>query len=204
MPQFPRTEEEIIELGKKFVMGLNMSGMNFASMPVSKAEFDALLEKYQSESFEIKQIEIQKTIKIADKNKTLEKITSGLKRNLRFLELMTNGRDTELQRYGWGARRKRQKLKPPEPPRYLEMVAQGSNYLTLDWKAPSGGGKVRLYKIFRRLGGEEAAQEINAVTSTKIRLLNQPLKVSMEYHIIAVNNAGESQPSNKVKVFLQN
>jgi len=202
MPTFPRDENGIIDLGRRFAGGLNLSGMNFASMPVSKGEFDLLMVEYEALIVEITQIEAQKTGKISDKNKVLSKIASGLKRNLRFIELITNGNDVELTKYGWGTRRKRQKIKPPEQPRYLEDVKQGEDYLILDWKAPIGGGKVKVYKIYRRVEGENEAQIINSALFTEIKLLNQPRKVTLQYYVTAVNNAGESLPSNTISVVL--
>jgi len=202
MPQFPRDEVGIIDLGRRFAGGLNLSGMHFASMPVSKGEFDLLMAEYEALIGEVIQIEARKTQKIADKNKVLGKIASGLKRNLRFIELITNGNEAELTKYGWGVRRKRQKLKPPEQPRYLEDVKQGEDYLILDWKAPYGGGKVKVYKIYRRIEDENEPQVINSALDTEIKLLNQPRKVTLQFHVTAVNNAGESLPSNTVSVVL--
>jgi len=202
MAEFPRDETGIIELGQKFINGLNTSGMHFASLPVSKPEFDVLMDEYNSLVAEVKRIEAQKTQKIADKNKVLGKITSGLKRNLHFLELITNANDHELQKYGWGGRRSRRKLQPPEQPRALENVEQGSDYLILDWKAPFGGGKVKIYKIYRLVEGESKPQEINSASHTKIKLPSQPGKVSLQFYVTAVNNAGESPASNTVSVVL--
>jgi hypothetical protein len=202
MPEFPRDEIGIVDLGRKFIGGLNASGMNFASLPVSKHEFDVLMQEYNDLTIEIKRIEMQKSNKVSNKNKVLGKIISGLKRNLRFLELITNGNDIELSKYGWGARRKRQKLKPPEQPRYLENVQQGADFLILDWKAPFGGGKVKFYKIYRQIEGESEPQEINSALDTEIKLLNQPRKVTLQFYVTAANNAGESLPSNTVSVVL--
>lgn len=202
MAQFPRDEVGIIDLGRKFVGGLNAGAMNFASLPISKSEFEIMMAEYNSLMAEIKKMEAQLSQKIAGKNKVLGKITSGLKRNFHFLESITNGSDTELQKYGWGGRRKRQKITPPEQPRYLEVIEQGPEHLVLDWKVPAGGGKVRLYKIYRRLGGESDWQEINGAMQTKIKLLGQPRKVNLEFYVTAINNAGESLPSDIVKVVL--
>jgi hypothetical protein len=202
MPEFPRDEEGIIDLGRRFAGGLNLSGIHYATMPVSKVEFEMLMAEYNALIGEITQIKAQQAGKIADKKKVLGKITAGLKRNLRFLELMTNGSDAELTKYGWGARRKRQKLKPPEQPRYLEDIKQGEDYLILDWKAPFGGGKVKSYKIYRRIEDENEPQVINSALSTEIKLLNQPRKVTLQFYVTAVNNAGESLPSNTVSVVL--
>lgn len=202
MSQFPRDEVGIIDLGRKFVGGLNASAMNYASLPISKSEFEIMMAQYNSLTAEIKQMEAETSKKIADKNKVLGKITSGLKRNLHFLESITNNNDVELQKYGWGGRRKAQKLIPPDEPRYLEAIEQGSDHLILDWKVPAGGGKVRLYKIYRRTAGENNWQEINGATRTRIKLLNLPHKIDLEFYVTAVNNAGESLPSNTIRAIL--
>ena len=71
-----------------------------------------------------------------------------------------------------------------------------------DWKKSKDGGKAAFYRVERReaSGGEWAM--VGTALETEITLNNQERGREWEYRVIAVNKAGESEPSNIVTAVL--
>jgi hypothetical protein len=72
----------------------------------------------------------------------------------------------------------------------------------LDWKAPAESGKPKAYKVQRRLRDGNGWQNVATAILTEATLVEQPEKTELEYRVIAVNKAGDGQPSNTVEVVL--
>ncbi|MCI5157919.1 MAG: fibronectin type III domain-containing protein [Candidatus Electrothrix sp. AUS1_2] len=87
-------------------------------------------------------------------------------------------------------------------PRSLEAPRQGAGWLTLDWKAPSDGGRPVSYRIERRKlpGGDW--ETVGMAIATEATLNNQERGKEWEYRVIAANKAGEGEPSNAVMAVL--
>jgi hypothetical protein len=77
-----------------------------------------------------------------------------------------------------------------------------TRWLSLRWKAPATSGTPRAYKVMRRQRPEGDWSEVNTAVIAEANLINQPRGVELEYRIIAVNKAGEGQPSNTQMVVL--
>ncbi len=100
----------------------------------------------------------------------------------------------------------------PGQARLLEAPKQGAARVYLDWKAPVDGSKPAAYKIMRRLSACGHAQagerpegpwlNVGTAIETEITLADQPERVEIEYRVIAINKAGESEPSNTVMAVL--
>ena len=72
----------------------------------------------------------------------------------------------------------------------------------LDWKAPTNGGAVTVYKLQRRQRPEGAWQDIGLALETNTTLTGQERGKEWEYRVFAVNKAGEGAPSNSVMAVL--
>jgi hypothetical protein len=139
---------------------------------------------------------------IADKDAALEELTDALKSDLRYAETVVNFDDDKLKLIGWSGNQTPTALIPPGEVRQLEAPKQGDGWVFLDWKAPAEGGRVSAYKIQRRQRPEGAWQEVGTAIETEATLVDQPKKTELEYRIIAINKAGEGQPSNTVMAVL--
>ena len=82
----------------------------------------------------------------------------------------------------------------------LEASKQGKGWVFLGWKAPVEGGKPKAYKVQRRSG--DNWQDIATAILTEATLVDQLEKTELEYRVIAVNKAGDGQPSNTVMAVL--
>jgi hypothetical protein len=72
----------------------------------------------------------------------------------------------------------------------------------LDWKEPSGGGRVAAYKVQRRKKGDTSWADVGTAIESELTLTGQERGVEWEYRVVAVNKAGEGEPSNTVAAVL--
>ena len=71
------------------------------------------------------------------------------------------------------------------------------------WKnIPVDGGAPSAYKVMRRKRPEGAWSEVATAVVTEVTLVEPPKGKELEYRIIAVNKAGDGEPSNTVMVVL--
>lgn len=202
MPLFPRKENEVIALTRKLIGGLNSDSTAAVDVPVDVDELNTLIAEFQSHITTINESRSQMSQSRKAKRKTLKLLAKAVKADLRYLEIVTDGSDAELNKYGWGARRKKREQGVPEQPRYLEIIKQDAGTFVLDWKAPIDGGKPSAYKIQRMSEGEQHWQDIATALKTEIELVGQPRKTVLLFRVIAINRAGESLPSNTVNITL--
>jgi len=86
--------------------------------------------------------------------------------------------------------------------RSLEAPREGEGWVFLDWKEPVDGGAVAAYKIQRRERPSGAWADVGMAIESEITLSGQERGKEWEYRVLAVNKAGEGQPSNTVMAVL--
>ncbi len=86
--------------------------------------------------------------------------------------------------------------------RTLEAAREGDGWVFLDRKEPVDDGKVAAYKIERRQRPSGPWTAVRMPIDSEITLSNQERGKEWEYRVIAVNKAGEGQPSNTVMAVL--
>ena len=69
-------------------------------------------------------------------------------------------------------------------------------------KAPADGGAPSAYKVIRRERPDGPWEDVATAVITEATLVEQPKEKELEYRIIAVNKAGEGEPSNTEMVVL--
>ena len=72
----------------------------------------------------------------------------------------------------------------------------------LDWKEPIDGGKPAAYKIQRRERPAGDWQDVSTAMDSEMTLVDQPRVKELEYRAVAVNKAGDGEPSNTVLAVL--
>jgi hypothetical protein len=90
----------------------------------------------------------------------------------------------------------------PGQVRTLELVREGPDWVFLDWKEPADGGQVSAYRIQRRKRDGGTWMDVGMAVESEVMLNGQEPGVEFEYHVIAVNKAGEGRPSNIVRAVL--
>jgi len=202
MPRFPKKEAEIAALAERLWRGLWTNLPVYPKPPVHFILLRAksLIYKNRRDSFLAKKAAAEQTT--TDKDQALEELIEAMKADIRYAENTVNYDDDKLKLIGWAGKKAATALQPPGQSRLLEAPKQGDGWVFLDWKAPLNGGRPKAYKIQRRLRGSGNWQDVATAIVTEATLVEQPQKQELEYRIIAVNKAGEGEPSNTVMVVL--
>lgn len=201
MANFPRREAEIKALAQNMIAGLH-SNPDFPDPPVKQNDLKKLLDDFNA--LDDAQVSAQAAAQQATEAKQakLDELTSAMKKDLHYAEDAVNGNDAKLAKLGWSGKASPTALQAPGQPRSLEAAKEGAGWLLLDWKKPIDGGKAAFYRIERReLPGGNWTMAGTALES-EATLTNQERGKECEYRVIAVNKAGESDPSNTVTAVL--
>ena len=202
MPRFPKKEAEVAALAENLWRGLWTNRPIYQQPPVHPLglQFRRIIYLNSRGTFLAARAAAESAI--TTKDEALADLIKALKSNIRYAENTVNFDDDKLKLIGWAGRRKQSILQPPGQARLLEAPRQGDGWVLLDWKAPADGGKPRVYKIQRRKRTNGDWQDVATAVITEATLVEQPQKTELEYRIIAINKAGDSQPSNTVMVVL--
>ena len=206
MARFPRTEAEIVTLAQAMVSGLSgagdMGNIKYPSPPVAPAELTALINAYTTARNAAIAAQAAMEDATTSKDEALEDLADAMKSDIRYAENTVDFDDDKLKLIGWAGRKAKTPLAPPGQARLLETPKQGEGWVFLDWKKPSDGDTVSAYKVMRRERPEGPWEEAATAVITEATLVEQPRGKEFEYRIIAVNKAGDGEPSNTVMVVL--
>jgi len=136
------------------------------------------------------------------KTEALQALSDDMKADLRYAETTVNYDDDPLKLIGWVGRKSKTSLEAPGQTRSLEAPREGEGWVFLDWKEPVDGGAVAAYKIQRRLRPDGPWSDAGMAIESEITLTNQERVKEWEYRVLAVNKAGEGEPSNTVMAVL--
>nr|VFK46377.1 MAG: Fibronectin type III domain-containing protein [Candidatus Kentron sp. TC] len=202
MAKFPKAEPQVQSLIHEIISGLEAHSDIFPNPPVNAKDLEKMLNTYVA-SFETakdKQAEASHAIDI--KNENLEAAVDAAKQILRYAENATGSDDAKLKYLGWGGRRPASALEAPGQTRSLEAPRQGAGWIFLDWKAPNQGGKVAAYKVQRREEGTQDWIDVGTAIETELTLSGQPSGKQFVFRVVAINKAGEGEPSKGVLAVL--
>ena len=200
--RFPKTEAKIITLAQKIISGLK-DNPNFPNPPFSPDQLQEQLDKViASGDAQVKALAAAKQATETKQTDFNDMITE-MKSVLHYAEDAVHDDDALLSELGWGGRAEPHPLQVPGQPRLLEVQAQGVGWLTLDWKKPTNGGASASYKIQRRELIEGATWSLAGIAiDTETTLNDQEHGKEWEYRVLALNKAGEGEPSNTVTAVL--
>jgi hypothetical protein len=200
--RFPKTESEIIALAQKMISGFT-NNPNFPNPPITPEQLQTRLDTTITSSDE--QVRTQAAAKQATdaKQTNFDLMIADMKTMLHYAEDTVHDDDSKLSEVGWGGRSEPHALQVPGQPRLLEVLQQGQGWLTLDWKKPADGGAPASYRIERRELADGGTWTLAGMAmDIEITLNDQKRGKEWEYRVIAVNKAGESEPSNTVSALL--
>jgi len=206
MARFPKNEAETVTLAQAMVSGLAGDNINpnenFPTPPVTSPGLATLIDEYntaRNAAINAWAVAEQAT---ATKDAKLAELIEGMKKDLRYAENTVNYDDEKLKLIGWAGRKTPTATEAPGQTRLLTAHVQGEGWVKLEWRAPVDGGKPSAYTIMRRLRPEGPWTDVGTAVVTEKLLGDQTRGVEFEYRIIAVNKAGEGEPSNTVVVVL--
>lgn len=201
MARFPKREANIRTLAQSMITGLD-GNADFPDPPVPSNDLQDLLNNLIT--LEDAQVAAQAAAQQATEAKQtgIDALTAAMKKDLRYAEDAVNDNDAKLAALGWSGKAEPTALKIPGQPRSLEAPKEGPGWLFLDWKKSPDGGKVAFYRVERRAPSSEEWMMVGTALETEITLNNQERGKEWEYRVVAVNKAGESEPSNTVTAVL--
>ncbi len=202
MPRFPKKEAEIQALAMKIVLGLWSNQPVYPDPPVDPLSLAGKMNLYINSKNGVIAAKAAAEQATADKEEALEELIEAMKTNIRYAENTLDFDDDKLKLIGWAGKKAKTPLTPPGQVRLLESPKQGDGWAFLDWKAPVNGGKAKAYKVQRRVRESGDWKDVATAILTEVTLADQPEKQELEYRVIAVNKAGDGQPSNTVMVVL--
>ncbi len=90
----------------------------------------------------------------------------------------------------------------PGQAKVLAVTRQEEAEVDLTWQAPDEGGKPSAYRVMRRERPSGPWMDVATAITTEAFLTEQPRGKEFEFRVIAVNKAGEGEPSNTVVIVL--
>ena len=202
MARFPRTDSEIVALAEAMEVGLAANVAIYPAPPVAVLDLTAAKTAYITASNAAIAARAAAEAATTAKDDKLDDLVDAMKSDLRYAENTVNYDDDQLKLIGWAGRKTATALTAPGQPRLLEAPRQGEGWVYLDWKAPIEGGKPAAYRVMRRERPSGAWEDVATAVITEATLVEQPRTLELEYRIIAVNTAGEGEPSNTAMVVL--
>jgi len=193
MARFPSKEAEVFALAQEMLTGLGANAAVYPSPPVSVADLGAALSAFVTAKNAATAAQAAAEQATATKDEALQTLVDDMKADLRYAENTVDFDDDKLKLIGWGGRKAKTSLEAPR---------QGEGWIFLDWKAPTDGGKVAAYKTQRRERPSGPWSDVGLAIESEITLSDQERGKEWEYRVIAVNKAGEGQPSNTVMAVL--
>jgi hypothetical protein len=195
--QYPTKEDERIALARAINKGLEENPDVFPDPPVTTEAGKAQIADYDEDRAKADESTAKAVIDVGKKDVTLGGVDSNNKAIIDWAERVTNGDDGKLKLIGWGGRADPKKLQQPSQPGLFELIKPLDGGGVFDWKIPKLGGKPASY-VVRRSEDGIIFTDAKTVTKDEAKLENQPRGKKLWYHVIALNDAGESEPSNSV------
>ena len=183
-------------------MGFNSNIVIYPSPPVAPIDLNMFKSSYISAKNALIAAQAAAEQATSDKDDVLDSLIEAMKTDIRYAENTVDFDDDKLKLIGWAGRKTPAALQVPGQSRLLEAVRQGDGWVFLDWKKPADGGRVAAYKVMRRERDGGSWAEIATAVISEATLVDQPKGKELEYQIIAVNKAGDGEPSNTVMCVL--
>ena len=200
--RFPNTEGEIGKLARFMINGLRTEQELYSAPPVPPDDLQARFDTYVTAREAAQKASGVAAQFYTEKDEALEELVGDMKTVIRYAENTTDFNDSELKKIGWGGRASKGTLDQPGQVRSLSAPREGPGWILLEWKPPTDSGKVSAYRIQSRHHVAEAWEEAGMSVEPQALLSGQERGVALVYHVIAVNKAGEGEPSNIVTTVL--
>ena len=208
MANFPRTEPTVLALVQKMITGLTANAATFPNLPIPVSappgipSLTLMTSNYTTARDAAMAAQAAAEQATTSKNAVLDTLVEAMKKDLRHAETITSFNDDLLKKIGWSGRKAKEDLVAPGQCRTLEAPRQGEGWVFLDWKEPIDGGKPAAYKIQRRERPAGDWQDVSTAMDSETTLVDQPRGKELEYRAVAVNKAGDGEPSNTVLAVL--
>jgi multidrug efflux pump subunit AcrA (membrane-fusion protein) len=202
MATFPLREADVIVLAEEMIAGFTDNPLVYPAPPVAVLDLTAAKTAVTTAMTAATAARAAAEAAVDAKGTALEALESAMKTDIRYAENTVDFDDVKLKLIGWGAKKASTSLTAPGQTLELTVPVQGDGSVSLAWKAPIDGGAPQAYKVMRRERPAGAWEDVHTAVIAEAQLTDQPKAIELEYQIIAVNKAGEGQPSNTQMVVL--
>lgn len=202
MARFPNSESDVATLADEMITGLTDHSDIYPAPPITVEILTNTRDSYAQARAGTATKRAAAQEATTNKDFLLEQLVMLMKKNLRYAETTVGADSEQLQLIGWSPRKAPTPLQPPGQARLLTVTRQEEATVDLAWKAPVDGGKPSAYRIMRRERPAGPWLDVATAVETEIELLDQPRGTEFEYRVIAINKAGDAEPSNTVVVVL--
>jgi hypothetical protein len=207
--KFPKRKNEIVLLAEQILAGIAANVTAYPESPFAVVDLTASLGDVKTSLADRQAKEAAIAAAVESENTAFGLLVQEMKKLLYLAEAYHAANPVLLALIGWGASGK-PTANPPAQPRELTATAIDRGSVGLSWQPPkpNTGGAARFYRVERRQKQTETTwldwgrDMTYSVTDRELTLGDQPMGMELEYRIVAVNAAGESVPSNTVRIVL--
>lgn len=199
--KFPRTKPEQVALAQAMINGFTVDTVDFPSPPIKASELQSKLDAALAKRNTRILADAAAKEALDDEDGSFDELVEDLKEDLQYAEMVTKGEDAKMQKIGYSGRAPAKLPQLPNVPRFFEILAQGKGWAKFDWKIPTGGGKVSMYRV---LGQESGGDWKELASAVKPEATVTGLTTGKEYNfcVVAINGIGESPKSNTETAFV--
>lgn len=202
MARFPSRENDVAALAIAVIDGFGNNTEVFPAPPIPPEELTSALQAYRDTREAAARASGAAKDAYDAKDAALEELTDAIKTDLKYAEVAANGEEGKLNLIGWGARSSRRSLEAPGQVLSLEVVRSGKGWIFLDWKRPMDGGEVAAYKVQCTRPEDGVWKNVGTAVETELLVSDQERGQDLLFRVVAINKAGQGDPSNSVRVVL--
>jgi hypothetical protein len=207
--KFPKRKNEIVLLAEQILAGVAANTTTYPSPPFVITDLTQTLTDVKTAIAQRQAKEAALEAAVEDENSKFDTLIREMKKVLYIAEAYHAADSVKLSLIGWATSDDPSSTLPDQP---QELIAReldrGKVELAWSLPRPATGGVVRFYRIERRTRQTDNSwtdwgkDKTYSTTNRQIELQDQPMGIELEYRVICVNPAGESIPSNTVRVVL--
>ena len=202
MGQFPKAEPNVAILADQMIAGFTGGAEIYPAPPVNVATLTQLRDGYTAAKNHLTATQAQAEQATVTKDGQLDLLVEAMKKDIRYAENTASGNDELLKIIGWSGRKAPEPLQMPGQAKFLAVTRQEEADVDLTWQAPDEGGKPSAYRVMRRERPAGPWLDVATAITTEAFLIDQPRGKEFEFRVLAVNKAGEGEPSNTVVIVL--
>ncbi len=202
MGKFPNAEPNVATLADQMIAGFTGGTEIYPAPPVPVADLTQLRNGYTAAKNHLTTTQAQAEQATVLKDQSFDLLVEAMRKDIRYAENTVSGNDELLKIIGWSGRKAPEPLVAPGQVKLLAVTRQEEAQVDLTWQAPDEGGKPSAYRVVRRERPSGPWTDVATAVTTEAFLIDQPRGKEFEFRVIAVNKAGEGEPSNTVVIVL--
>src|SRR5260370_22321345 len=150
MARFPTRDAAVMRLAKDVCNGSRAHPEVCVGSPVTVDQIERAITACDWSRERALDVAALATRATAEHNPNRKVLVDCVQRQIKHLENVAGNDPAKLQAGGWGERREATPRPAPGQVVGLQVVREGTDSVSLEWKQPFYGGPVKAYRILRR------------------------------------------------------